>query len=835
MSQVAPTLTSVIASVRPLIEAGASLHWLVPFEKRPFDEKWTSAPRLDLDGLKKTYPADANIGVRLGEPSKIGDYYLLLLDIDVRKPECEASAWAEVLRMFPKARSYPSVISGSGGASRHIYILTEKPFRKRNLAKSDGFEMVWNERKQKDEKKRDWMIDLYGTGVQAVLPPSIHPDTGLPYVWERPLELDMLEFDIGPIVPSSQIEALGARAAEAADTSSDDDDLEMLFSGGPLDLSDEEVERTLADLPSDWVDDYWMWVDVGMALHHQYEGSDKGFSLWCEWSSGYDRYTERACRDKWPTLAWKSRYKGDFPKTFRSMIQAANANRMAQDHDFEVDDFDSVPATVAGVDPYSLDDLLGDAPALPVTIVVPAPARPTEPEKDWQLLLARGEDDNLKSNLHNVFLLMDCDPRTFMSKEFNEFRQERVFRQPPRRLKKKRETSKPVVNLDGPHWTVKDPINGDTFTDTHISDIRRFMEAPTTQGGYGIKVSDRDLIAGLELAARKNSFHPIREVLMSLKWDGVKRMDTIFIDYLGCPDDAYHRQVARLFLLGAVTRVFQPGHKFDFVPILEGTQGKGKTTFIEILALEWYRELTGDISDPQHVVGALKGAWILELGELSAMQRQEVNDLKAFVTRRVDTARMPYERTMREFPRQCVFMGSTNDDTYLRDQTGGRRFWPVKCAVEGQIDNKKLRGEITQIWAEVVHVYHELCQGRHAELDLQLADDAISQALALQDSRRVESPEDILAGQIEAWLNTPISNDDFDDLDADATKVYRNETCTAQIWQEMLGRTGTIPHMETMKIGKAMSIIGWPRTQNSTTAQDINKKYGRCRVYNRPE
>src|SRR5690606_25746586 len=130
--------------------------------------------------------------------------------------------------------------------------------------------------------------------------------------------------------------------------------------------------------------------------------------------------------------------------------------------------------------------------------------------------------------------------------------------------------------------------------------------------------------------------HPVRDRLESFVWDGKPRMTNLFTRFMGSPDDAYHRECARIVLLGAVTRIFEPGHKFDFVVILEGSQGKGKSQFIRTLSLGWYNELTGDPSDTKAMVETMQGSWILEMGELSAMGRVAVNDMKAFVTRPVD-------------------------------------------------------------------------------------------------------------------------------------------------------------------------------------------------------
>ncbi|RWP43525.1 MAG: hypothetical protein EOR04_07640 [Mesorhizobium sp.] len=190
-----------------------------------------------------------------------------------------------------------------------------------------------------------------------------------------------------------------------------------------------------------------------------------------------------------------------------------------------------------------------------------------------------------------------------------------------------------------------------------------------------------------------------------------------------------------------------------------------------------------------------------------------------------------------EYPRQCIFIGSTNDREYLRDQSGGRRFWPIMCKLEGQIDNPRLRREILQVWAEALHIYKRM-EAEHggAPLPLYLTADAAKEAAEMQESRRVETSEEMLAGKIMAWLAEPIGTDDrFDDLDPDAPKAYREETCVAQIWEEMMGRDGSVPHTEAGKIGKAMLQVGWRRSPGICSSLEINKKYGKCRVYTRPE
>ena len=862
----APTLSSVLDLTRPLIAAGASLHWLNPFDfidengykrgKTPRVNKWSEAPTLDLEGLTREYRNRSNIGIRLGEPSKLHGYYLHIIDLDIRKIELADEAVAKLLELWPGALTFPSVISGSRGASRHIYFLSREPFRKLKLAKSKTSQLVWDDSQKRHISRNDWEIDLMGTGSQAVIPPSLHPDTALPYEWERPLHLDLLEFGIGPIVPVETVAAWGARVVVPE---SDDDDLEALWNNSPLDIEADEIDAILAQIPNDaeeldtagnlirtgaHYDDY---IEVGMALHHQFEGSEEGFNKWVAWGSQSTKFDAKHARYRWD----KSFGDAKNPVRMATLIQKANNNRLKADHDFEVEDsFDLAPITTGSTalalrpstdlsalldapkSATSLDALLGG----PVAPAPPAPPAELKPQEGWESLLARNEEGELKSNAHNLSMIVTNDIRLLGVPAINQFTQDIVLRRRPARVRRKdRASANPVKNLDGPLWELRDPLNGDIWHDSHDNSVRIMLEAPTTQAGYGIKISDRDLRGAVDDIAQKNCFHPVRDKLKGLVWDELPRAERMFIDHLGSPDTAYHREAALMLLVGAVARVFEPGHKFDFVPILEGVQGKGKSTWVRILALDWYSELTGDISNTKEMIEALQGSWILEVGELSAMHKSEVNELKAFVSRTFDKGRPAYGRRVMVFPRQCIFIGSTNDDAYLRDQTGGRRYWPIKCGLEGEINNDAFAAVVGQIWAEAYSIYLSMRKRfPHGDLPLYIRDQvAAEEAREVQESRRVETADDILAAKIEVWLDKPPMDDTgFDDLDVTAPREGRKETCTAEIWEEMLGNTAReIDNINAQKIGRALRKIGWNPTRNIVSTHAVNKKYGRCRVY----
>lgn len=315
----APTLQGVIQENKELLSEGASLHWLIPFEKRPIAPNWTELPKQTETSLVDSYRQNANIGIRLGEPSKINSYYLHIIDIDIRNTDLAGDAWGELLRLLPEAKSLPSVISGSGGESRHIYLLTEKPFRKKKLKKSDGFSMIFDRRLNREVKKYHWEIDLMGTGSQAVVPPSIHPDTKKPYRWERPLNLSLIGIGVGPIVQSMRVAAWGADESGLVETDDDDDDLMSIIIGAPMNLDDDQINNTLRDLPADWVEDRDHWLTVGAALHHQFEGKRQGFDRWCEWSKQSAKFDAKDS-----VIVWKSFKGSKNPVRMATLIQAAN-------------------------------------------------------------------------------------------------------------------------------------------------------------------------------------------------------------------------------------------------------------------------------------------------------------------------------------------------------------------------------------------------------------------------------------------------------------------------------------------------------------------------------
>jgi predicted P-loop ATPase len=205
----------------------------------------------------------------------------------------------------------------------------------------------------------------------------------------------------------------------------------------------------------------------------------------------------------------------------------------------------------------------------------------------------------------------------------------------------------------------------------------------------------------VEMVARERSFHPIVEYLMNLEHDGKARTETWLSECLGAEQSEYTANIGRAMVIGAVARIFDPGCKVDTVPILEGRQGARKSTAIKTMFAPWFTDEMDDFGSRDAAMQT-RGIWGIEVSELDAMNRGETAKIKAFISRTVDRYRPPYGHRVIESPRSCVFWGTTNSDDYLKDETGGRRFWPIKI---GEIDIEKLAEIRDQLWAEAVVLY----------------------------------------------------------------------------------------------------------------------------------
>lgn len=300
----------------------------------------------------------------------------------------------------------------------------------------------------------------------------------------------------------------------------------------------------------------------------------------------------------------------------------------------------------------------------------------------------------------------------------------------------------------------------------------------------------------VETVAMEASYHPVRRYLRGVRWDRRRRLDSFAATYLGAEADDYGSAVGRCMMISAVARVFRPGVKADCMLVLEGAQGTGKSSAIAALAGSWFTDELADLGSKDAAM-QLRGAWIIEISELGAMSRAEVNRVKAFLSRTTDRFRPPYGKRIIESPRQCVFVGTTNADAYLHDETGARRFWPLKT---GMIDLDAIRRDRDQLWAEAVHLFE---RGDHWWLTA--AESRV--ATVEQDHRYADDPWQI---QIDEFL------------------IGRSEVSTGEILRHALAiEIGRHTKTDEMRVAKCLRRAGWLRGRQRRIAGKHVRPYHR--------
>ena len=305
--------------------------------------------------------------------------------------------------------------------------------------------------------------------------------------------------------------------------------------------------------------------------------------------------------------------------------------------------------------------------------------------EDWKLGLTRNRDGLVEGTLHNLLRIFEHDDRLRGLWWLNE------------------SSNQIELTRDAP-WQGGNRLE---FVDADSYELAAWLQHPDQ---YRAKCSDDMVLKAVVATARRYRRHPIRDYLRGLKWDGTPRVEQMLIDLFGAPDNPYSRRAAVCFAVGAVARILwvdpkQPfvGAQVDFMLVLEGEQGKRKSSALrELFGSQWFVE-TNESPTGKDFYQVIQGCWGVEIGEMDSFGKADVTAVKTAITRRVDKFRAPYERVPRSYRRECVFAGTTNEHEYLRDPTGGRRFLPVRT--DGEVKLELIRQQRDQIWAEAAHLF----------------------------------------------------------------------------------------------------------------------------------
>jgi len=394
------------------------------------------------------------------------------------------------------------------------------------------------------------------------------------------------------------------------------------------------------------------------------------------------------------------------------------------------------------------------------------PIASVDEHERWQDLYETNKGGDPVGSVFNVALVFQCDERWQGVLGYCDFSYKIIKRKAP-----------PMPGCEAGEWEDSDTAALRVWFANH----------------FGFTPNDKDIADSLIVTAKANRFHPVRNYLEPLRWDGQPRLESWLVNGLGCSDnETYLSLIGKRFLIGAVARVMNPGCKMDNVLILEGIQGKGKSTTVRCLfGGEWFSDATLNIGD-KDAYQLIQGVWGFEVAELDSFNKADTTTLKQFFSTAQDRFRPPYGRNVQDWPRQTVFMGTTNNDTYLRDYSGNRRFWPAYCS---RIDLDWVRANRDQLWAEALQLYAEGVSSGHRDQRYKYwvdeSDPEFPVVKEAQDDRLQRDPwEDI----IDEWLQGR-----FD-------KTF----ATREILQDAIKMDA--PHIQQAhenRVGPIMRSLGW--------------------------
>lgn len=387
--------------------------------------------------------------------------------------------------------------------------------------------------------------------------------------------------------------------------------------------------------------------------------------------------------------------------------------------------------------------------------------------------LERNKKGTIIKNSRNVMKILESD--LFDGLAFDEFKYEEVFKNKLPWRDKRNQTA------EYDQWLGSDDGR-----------LRFFLDSNFNITGVGM------IMDTFKEKTHRNTFHPIKQYIESIKWDGVARLETLFIDFLGAEDTKYIRTVTRKQFIAGVARIYEPGCKFDNMLVLVGKQELGKSYLIDAMGRQWFCDSIKKL-ESKEAGEYLQRSWIVEFGEMTHMSKSSVEEIKHFITKRNDSYRVAYDRTVSDFPRHCIFFGTTNNKNFLKDETGNRRFWVVDVGTTKSFyTTYDLTDEyIDQVWAEAKFYYDK------GEL-LTLDDEMKKIAEAIQFEHMEENPR------------------------LDSIKDYLEDKaiiCIRELWDKCLKLPNhhDIPRKEYADIKSILTQLGWIKTDKRERVETYGK------------
>lgn len=706
-------MKKITGDVKHLYNLGFDLHLLHKNSKRPIHMKWAARAKEPWGAIVQGFKPGMNIGVRLGRALKSGKF-LAAIDCDVKSDSPKHLAeMEEKLASFIGAGFHtPTVLSGRGNGSKHIYFVTKTPVNPRRLAQSSDKVKVSMPSEERSPSKYElgnltseeikegvrirpaWEISLMGIGQQVVIPPSIHPDSKRSYKWKEPGRPNLRDLRA---IPKLDLEKDGMDGdARPLSTKVSND-----WKPVPIDLELSTLDdETLAKIKTGAGVEDRSAALLGVANKMLLAGfkDDEILTVLTDPDTflGETAYSHAQTTSRRKAANWIKKY------TLEKSKRETDAAR-----DFE----DEVVVTEISEEKQASVQAKADKDA--------------EKAYHWTDDLTCSDDGMgpPKNTLKNVILILTnvAAPDVFKRNEF---------------------ANTEIYGCKAP-W-LSNP--GDEIRDLDVVRIKEWLT-----NNYSFEPSNDRVIEAIAAIADRNRFHPVRDYLDKLEWDGKPRLDTWLKRYMNAKaEEPYLSAISRKILVAMVKRVYQPGAKFDQVLILQGDQGRGKSRALNALASdEWFSDAHINVADKDAVM-TMQSMWLIEMGELSGMRKADAELLKEFISRRTDRIRVPYGKKTENFPRQCVFIGTTNQKEYLKDATGNRRYWPVTV---GSCKVDLLRRDRNQLFAEAKVAYG-------LDEPLYLEDDEMVKGAEVEQGSRMEKDE--WEELIQNWIEgTSINGDEM--------------------------------------------------------------------------